>query len=224
MTADARMVALLKELGKQGVTDMAVLAAMESVPRERFVPEVFRDRAYENTALPIGEGQTISQPLIVGLMTQALAVTEQHRVLEIGTGSGYQAAVLARLCRRVYTIERIAALAEQAERVLQELKIRNVTFRVGDGTKGWPEQAPFERIIVTAAAQHTPGTLIEQLAAGGRMVIPVGASRFDQDLLLLEKSDGGVTETVLSPVRFVPLIPDLDTDGRPDGRRKRKIR
>src|SRR6202040_2812840 len=152
-----KKVRLIMELRALGVTDTRVLGAIERVPREAFLPDTFRDRAYENVALPVGHGQTISQPLVVAHMTEALEVGERHKVLEIGTGSGYQTAVLARLCRRVFTIERHRALLKEAEKRGAELRLHNVTSRFGDGTKGWPEQAPFDRIIVTAAAPELPG-------------------------------------------------------------------
>lgn len=207
MTADTRKIRLVMELRNGGVTDRAVLSAIETVPREAFVPPVFRDRAYENSALPIGGGQTISQPLIVGMMTQALELTKRHKVLEVGTGSGYQTAILAKLCRRVYTIERIRELLVNAEDKLAELNLRNVTTKAGDGTKGWPEQAPFDRIIVTAAAASLPETLVDQLKVGGIMVLPIGADKHDQVLLQLRKTETGTESRPLAPVRFVPLIP-----------------
>jgi protein-L-isoaspartate(D-aspartate) O-methyltransferase len=194
------------ELREGGVTDPAVLRAIETVPRDAFVPEVFRDRAWENTPLPIGAGQTISQPLIVGLMTQALLVSKRHKVLEIGTGSGYQTAILARLCRRVYTIERIRELFAIAETRFAELQLHNVTTMLGDGSKGWPDQAPFDRIIVTAAAPQLPQTLLEQVGEGGILVVPVGATPDDQSLLRLRRTATGFEEENLTAVRFVPLI------------------
>ena len=171
-----------------------------------FLPDTFRDRAYENVALPIGHGQTISQPLVVAHMTEALAPGERHKVLEIGTGSGYQAAVLAHLCRRVYTVERWRELQKAAERRLARLGITNVTTIIGDGWLGWPPQAPFDRIIVTAAADKTPQALIDQLKVGGRMIAPLGKTRDTQQLVQIDKTETGLTETELLPVRFVPLI------------------
>jgi protein-L-isoaspartate(D-aspartate) O-methyltransferase len=196
------------ELRGEGVTDAAVLGAIERTPREEFVPPQFRDRAYENTALPIGEGQTISQPLIVGLMTQALAIGPRQRLLEIGTGCGYQAAVLARLCRRVYSIERHKSLLAETNKRLQRLGYTNITAVAGDGTRGWPEQAPFDRIIVTAAARNeAPQALIDQLAPGGILVMPLGTSSSDQHVWRIRKGeDGGIATEKLWPVRFVPLI------------------
>jgi protein-L-isoaspartate(D-aspartate) O-methyltransferase len=184
-----------------------VLSAIERVPREMFVSPPFTDQAYENTALPIGKGQTISQPLVVGLMTQALKLGERMKVLEIGTGSGYQATILAKLCRRVYTIERHKSLLVEAEERFRALAIHNITAIVGDGTRGWPEQAPFDRILVTAAASSVPAVLVDQLADGGIMVLPVGASTEDQVVIRLTKEDGKVESEELLPVRFVPLVP-----------------
>jgi protein-L-isoaspartate(D-aspartate) O-methyltransferase len=206
MSADARKIRLIMELRRSGVTDTRVLSAIERVPRERFVPETFRDQAYENKALPIGQGQTISQPLVVAMMSQALAVGERMKVLEIGTGSGYQAMVLAKLCRRLYTIERHPPLLAAAEARFRELRQHNITAIVGDGSRGWPEQAPFDRIMVTAAAETLPLRLIEQLAEGGIMVLPLGAQGADQDLVKLVKQDGEIRQESLFPVRFVPLV------------------
>jgi protein-L-isoaspartate(D-aspartate) O-methyltransferase len=190
-----------------------VLSAIERVPREAFVAEAFQDQAYENIALPIDAGQTISQPLVVAAMTQALEVGPTHKVLEIGTGSGYQAAVLSHLCRRLYTIERHRQLMEGAERRFARLRLRNVVTKVGDGTKGWPEQAPFDRIIVTAGARDLPGALLDQLAIGGIMVIPLARGGRDQELVKVLRTAEGHREEAFMPVRFVPLIPDppLDT-------------
>ncbi len=206
MIAETRKIRLIMELRQGGVTDADVLSALERVPRERFVPDIFQDRAYDNAPLPIGEGQTISQPLIVGLMTQALELNKRHKVLEIGTGSGYQTAILARLCRRVYTIERIRPLYDGAMAVLQALNVRNVTGKVGDGSKGWPEQAPFDRIIVTAAAPVYPDVLADQLAEDGILVVPVDRDDDGQDLLKIRRTAGGFKEETMLPVRFVPLI------------------
>jgi protein-L-isoaspartate(D-aspartate) O-methyltransferase len=206
MKADTRRARLIMELRQGGVTDRDVLAAMERVPRDAFVPEFFKDRAWENTALPIGGGQTISQPLIVGLMSQALEVKKLHKVLEIGTGSGYQTAVLAKLCRRVYTIERVKALLAGAEAMFETLHIRNVTAKLDDGSRGWPEQAPFDRIIVTAAAPKVPETLLNQLGTGGVMIVPVGAAAEDQVLVRIRRDDAGFHHEFLTGVRFVPLV------------------
>jgi protein-L-isoaspartate(D-aspartate) O-methyltransferase len=210
-----KVVRLLMELRGLGVTDARVLGAIERVPREAFVPAAFRDQAWENVALPIGHAQTISQPLVVALMTQALDVGERHKVLEIGTGSGYQAAILAKLCRRVFTIERHRDLLKEAERRFAELKLHNVTTRFGDGSKGWPEQAPFDRIIVTAAAASVPQVLIDSLAEGGILVLPVGEERRDQQLLRMRRTPQGLVTEDLGPVRFVPLVEGLPRAGKP---------
>ncbi len=208
MNTEPRQIRLIMELRGEGVTDAAVLGAIERTPREEFVPAQFRDRAYENTALPIGEGQTISQPLIVGLMTQALELGPRLKVLEIGTGCGYQAAVLSRLCRRVYSIERHKRLLAEAVKRLERLGYTNITAIAGDGMKGWPEQAPFDRIIVTAAARgEVPAPFIEQLAPGGVLVMPLGTGPSDQHIWRCRKrEDGTLDKEKLWPVRFVPLI------------------
>jgi len=200
---------LVMELRGEGVSDIRVLGAIERVPREIFVPPAFAEQAYDNIALPIGHGQTISQPFMVGLMTAALELNERHKVLEIGTGSGYQAAVLARLCRRVFTIERHRGLLREAEQRFAQLRLNNITSRWGDGTKGWPEQAPFDRIVVTAAAPDVPGQLLEGLAEDGILVAPVGAERRDQKLLRVRRSGESFDIEELGPVRFVPLVAGL---------------
>jgi len=209
-----KKVRLIMELRALGITDARVLGAIERVPREVFLPEMFRDRAYENVALPVGHGQTISQPLVVALMTEALDVGERDKVLEIGTGSGYQAAVLARLCRRVFTIERHRTLLKEAEQRFAELKIHNITTRFGDGTKGWPEQAPFDRILVTAAAPDILKKLLDQLAPHGILVAPVGEDRREQQLLRLRRRDGEIETEELGGVRFVPLVAGLPRKNR----------
>lgn len=210
MTLEANKIRLIMELRRQGITDARVLGAIERVPREAFVPETFRDQAYENTALPIGRDQTISQPAVVAFMTQELNIGDRMRVLEIGTGSGYQAAVLAKLCRRVYSIERHRELLADAEAKFRELRINNITTRHGDGTKGWPEQAPFDRIIVTAAAtRDIPQSLLDQLAPDGIMIAPMGDNARDQHLFrFMFGEDGILNREKLWPVRFVPLIGD----------------
>lgn len=181
-----------------------VLAAMEAVPRHAFVPEAQRAAAYRNRPLPVGHGQTISQPFIVAMMTELLGVGKSHRILEVGTGSGYQAAVLAVLAREVCSVEIIRELGDTAAATLRRLGYANVTTRIGDGYQGWPEQAPFDGIMVTAAPDHIPPALIAQLKPGGRMVIPVGD--LVQDLMVVEKKpDGTTTSTAVVPVRFVPL-------------------
>lgn len=203
------------ELRREGIGDTAVLAALERVPRERFVPEAFRDQAYANRALPIGHGQTVSQPLVVAQMTQAALVKRGQRVLEIGTGSGYQAAVLAQLGVELYSIERHAPLHRQAARILGELGYRNVQLRLGDGMAGWPEVAPFDAILVTAAAESLPQALVDQLAEGGRLVLPLGPHQGDQRLLRLTRRGDRLLEETLGGVRFVPLLPGVpSSEGR----------
>jgi protein-L-isoaspartate(D-aspartate) O-methyltransferase len=187
--------------------DPRVLDALRAVPRERFVPAERAAQAYDNVPLPIGFGQTISQPFIVAVMADALALTPESRVLEIGTGCGYQTAVLARLATRVYSVEILADLAEGARTRLAALGFSNVEIRVGDGREGWPEHAPYDAIIVTAAARELPPDLLAQLKAGGRMVLPLGDTLFGQTLTLVEKAaDGRVTRRDLLPVAFVPLV------------------
>jgi protein-L-isoaspartate(D-aspartate) O-methyltransferase len=192
-----------EQLEGRDITDARVLAAMRRVPRHEFVPKELMDAAYEDNALPLTQGQTISQPYIVAYMTQALDLRGTERVLEIGTGSGYQAAVLSELVPEVYTIEILPELQKQASAVLSKLGYKNIYFRVGDGYMGWPEQAPFDRIIVTAAPEEIPGPLVEQLKVGGRLVIPVG--RMNQELTVLEKGQSGVTLRETIGVRFVPM-------------------
>lgn len=209
-TPAPKIIRLIMALRSAGITDTAVLSAMERIPREIFIPRAMQDQAYEDIALPIGRGQTISQPFIVAYMTQALELNDRMKVLEIGTGSGYQACILSKLVRRVYTIERHKPLLEHAEKIFEQLKIRNITAIAGDGMKGWSQQAPFDRIIVTAAAQDSPPqALLEQLAIGGIMIVPVG--RTGHQVLKRYKREGDDTYAVkdLMPVRFVPLLPDL---------------
>jgi protein-L-isoaspartate(D-aspartate) O-methyltransferase len=200
---------LLMELRRAGIGDARVLGAIERTPREEFVPPAFEDRAYENVALPIGHGQTVSQPYVVALMTEKLEVGQRHNVLEIGTGSGYQTAVLARLGRRVFTVERHRELLHDAEARFGELRLRNIVCRVGDGSKGWPEQAPYDRVIVTAAAAAVPASLLDGLAPGGILVVPVGEDRRDQQLLRICRNNDGFSTEDLGPVRFVPLVAGL---------------
>jgi protein-L-isoaspartate(D-aspartate) O-methyltransferase len=207
--AAEKMARLIMELRGEGISDLRVLAAIERVPREQFVPPAFAEQAYDNIALPIGHGQTISQPMVVALMTQVLDLGDRHKVLEIGTGSGYQAAVLARLCRRVFTIERHRMLMAEAEKRFAALRLTNITTRFGDGSKGWPEQAPFDRIIVTAAAPDVPGHLLESLGPDGILVAPVGEERRDQQLLRVRRKDASFDIEDLGPVRFVPLVAGL---------------
>jgi protein-L-isoaspartate(D-aspartate) O-methyltransferase len=202
----ARQQMVERQLKGRGITDARVLQAMGKVPRHSFVGPTLRAEAYADGALPIGEGQTISQPYIVALMTQLLELKGPERVLEVGTGSGYQAAVLAEVARRVYTIEILPVLAKTAAAHLASLGYRNVEVRAGDGYRGWPEAAPFDAIIVTAGATHIPAPLIEQLREGGRLVIPVGASSATQELLQGRKEQGRLVTRIVGPVRFVPLV------------------
>jgi len=195
-----------KQIEFREVTHPATLAAMRKVPRHRFVPAELRAQAYDDHPLPIGHGQTISQPYIVACMTEQLAPTRATRVLEIGTGSGYQAAVLAEICAEVFTIEIVPELADQAATVLGSLGYKNIKTRTGDGWKGWPEAAPFDAIIVTAAPDTIPPALLAQLKDGGRMIIPVGPHAGAQDLMLVTKHAGKITQRPLIPVRFVPFV------------------
>jgi protein-L-isoaspartate(D-aspartate) O-methyltransferase len=204
-----RKLRLLMELRRAGIADARVLGALEKTPRERFVPPAFADQAYENVALPIDHGQTVSQPYVVALMTEKLEIGDRHNVIEIGTGSGYQAAILARLARRVFTIERHRELLQEAEARLNGLQLHNIVFRFGDGTKGWPEQLPYDRVIVTAAAAEIPAALVDGLAPGGVLVAPVGADRHDQRLVRVSRRDEGFTTEDLGLVRFVPLVAGL---------------
>lgn len=200
---------LLMELRRAGISDTRVLGAIEKTPREKFVPASFEDQAYENMALPIGKGQTVSQPYVVALMTEKLEVGARQSVLEIGTGSGYQTAVLAVLCRRVFTIERHRELLREAERRFQELRLHNIVCRFGDGTKGWPEQAPYDRVLVTAAAPEVPTTLVDGLGPGGILVVPIGEDHRDQHLMRIRRQDDGFSTENLGLVRFVPLVAGL---------------
>jgi protein-L-isoaspartate(D-aspartate) O-methyltransferase len=194
-----------QQLKARGIKDERVLAAMAKVPREEFVPADARVEAYEDGPLPIGYDQTISQPYIVAFMTEQLRLKPTDRLLEIGSGSGYQAAILAEFVADVYTIEIVEPLAKTAEATLQRLGYKNVHLKVGDGYQGWPEQAPFDAIIVTCAPDKVPQPLVDQLKDGGRMVIPVG-ERFAQQLYLLEKKNGQLKESATLPVRFVPMV------------------
>jgi protein-L-isoaspartate(D-aspartate) O-methyltransferase len=193
-------------IGKSAL-DPRVMKAMESVPRDKFVPGDVKSAAFYNGPLPIGDGQTISQPYIVALMTDMLSIEPSHRILEIGTGSGYQTAILSLLCKQVYTIECIAALSKNAAARLKELKYSNIETTIGNGYKGWPEHAPYDGIIVTAAASHIPEALIEQLKPGGNLVIPVGEAYMSQELMLVKKDEQGEIDikSVLGVV-FVPLV------------------
>lgn len=207
-----RKMRFLYALRSNGVTDARVLQAMEAVDRGLFVKGVFAERAYDDTPLPIACGQTISQPSVVGLMTQALNVSPRDKVLEVGTGSGYQAAILSHLARRVYTIDRYRRLVREAEAVFAALDLTNITAIVGDGSFGLPEQAPFDRIIITAAAEDPPGPLLAQLRIGGIMVVPVGQSDAVQSLIKVTRTADGYDYEELRPVRFVPLIEGLGQD------------
>jgi protein-L-isoaspartate(D-aspartate) O-methyltransferase len=202
-----RIADLILRLRRAGVTEQKVVAAIESIPREIFVPAESQPHAYAERALAIDCGQTISAPVIVGLMTQALDIGDRERVLEIGTGTGYQTAVLARLARRVYTMDRFRTLVIAAESRFKTLRLSNITAIVGDGTHGWPEQAPFDRIIVTAASETVPEALKKQVRVGGVIVMPVGPQDGVQKLMRLERTETGFNERVLADVRFVPLIP-----------------
>jgi len=199
-------------LRNAGVTNRDVLNAMERVPRHLFVTGHFQDRAYHDMPLPIASGQTISQPSVVGRMTQALEVGKRHKVLEIGTGTGFQAAILSHLARRVYTVERHRTLARSATKVFQEIDLVNVTVISGDGTLGLPEQAPFDRILLTAAAEDPPSILLAQLRVGGIMVLPVGQTDAVQSLIKIEKTQNGLEYTELDKVRFVPLVQGMAND------------
>ena len=203
---EGRMEFLLT-LRRRGISDQAVLRAMDEVPRGQFVEPELADRAYADQALPIECGQTISQPYVVAYMTEQLALRPHHRVLEVGTGSGYQAAVLSRLAREVVSIERYRTLAEQARGRLKELGYDNVEVVVGDGFVGVPAKAPFDRIIVTAAAEHVPQTLTDQLVDGGVMILPLGPHSKSQHIIKLTKSQTGIARENLIAVRFVPLLP-----------------
>lgn len=205
----ADKIRLIMKLRRSGITDTAVLAAIEHVPRDLFVPQPFSRHAYDDQALPIEKEQTISQPTTVALMTQALALEPRHVVLEIGTGSGYQAAILAMLSRRVHTIERFKTLHQEAVKRFDALKLRNITAHCADGAKGWLHAAPYDRIIVTAAAEDIPPILYSQLAVGGIMIVPVGAHVGEQQLLKVTKLADDIMVEPLSAVRFVPLLAEV---------------
>jgi protein-L-isoaspartate(D-aspartate) O-methyltransferase len=219
MIGEPRQIQLIMELRGQGISDHRVLGVIERTPREIFVEAPFADSAYNNTALPIACGQTISQPFIVAYITQQLELQPNMRVLEIGTGSGYQAAVLSPLCRRVYTIERHRPLLEQAKPRFKALKLDNIVARHSDGFAGWPEQAPFDRIVLSCAVPKVPPILIEQLKSGGTLVAPIGnvpkpdgfaaPESFSQRLTKMIRTETGVTEEVLIPVLFVPMLSGL---------------
>ncbi|MBO6776898.1 MAG: protein-L-isoaspartate(D-aspartate) O-methyltransferase [Marinibacterium sp.] len=213
MTASAEdKMQFLFALRSRGVTDSRVLTAMEEIDRGLFIRGLFSERAYEDMPLPIACGQTISQPSVVGLMTQALDPDPRDKVLEIGTGSGYQAAVLSKLVRRVYTVDRHRRLVREARAVFEALDLGNITTMTADGSHGLPDQAPFDRIIVTAAAEDPPGPLLAQLKIGGIMVVPVGQSDAVQTLIRVRRTDAGYDYEELRPVRFVPLLEGLGKD------------
>ncbi len=193
------------QIEKRGVEDPATLAALRKTPRHLFVPASSINDAYDDRPLPIGYGQTISQPYIVAFMTEIIKPQSSHRILEIGTGSGYQAAVLAEIVKEVYTIELVDSLGSQAKNRLSKLNYKNITVKTGDGYYGWKDKSPFDAIVVTAAAEHIPPPLIEQLKEGGRMIIPVGSPFMVQQLMLVEKKNGKARTTSLMPVRFVPF-------------------
>jgi protein-L-isoaspartate(D-aspartate) O-methyltransferase len=203
---DYRKIELIMALRNQGIRDQAILEAIERTPREMFLGDPFQPMAYADQALPIACGQTISQPYVVAFMTDRLKLNDRCKVLEIGTGSGYQTAILSPLCRRVYTIERYRTLAKEAEERFKVLGLANITQMVGDGYKGWPKQAPFDRIIVTAAARDVPKALADQLAVGGIMIIPLEEGPMAQELYRITRDAQGFSRERLLPVRFVPLV------------------
>lgn len=203
--ATARRVMVERQLKGRGIQDTRVLAAIMAIPRHLFVPEPLRSEAYDDTPLPVGEGQTISQPYMVAVMSEILELAGNEKVLEIGTGSGYQTAILSKLCAEVHTVERLASLSHQAQKVIAELEIPNVRFHITDGTKGLLEHAPFDGIIVTAGAPNIPEPLVNQLAEGGRLVIPVG-DRFSQTLKRVTKTGHGLETESFTGCRFVDLI------------------
>ena len=211
-TAERKM-QFLFALRSRGVTDARVLTAMEKIDRAPFIRGYFTGRAYEDMPLPIACGQTISQPSVVGLMTQALKVSSRDKVLEVGTGSGYQAAILSQLARRVYTVDRHRRLVNEAAEVFRSLDLNNITAITADGSFGLPDQAPFDRIIVTAAAEDPPGPLLAQLKIGGIMVLPVGQSDAVQHLIRVTRTETGFEYDEMRPVRFVPLVEGLGRDG-----------
>ena len=203
---ETQVARLILGLRSQGVTEPAVLAAIERTPRDLFTPDLFKERSWEDSALPIACGQTISQPFIVGLMSQALTIEPRARVLEIGTGSGYQTAVLSRLARLVYTVERYRTLLREAESRFKSLQLTNIITKFGDGALGWPEQAPFDRILVTAAAPSEPKTLLRQLKPSGVLVAPVGKGPVQKLIRYAGDGEGAFSAEVLCEVRFVPLL------------------
>jgi protein-L-isoaspartate(D-aspartate) O-methyltransferase len=223
---DARAIELVMTLRKQGISDPRVLSAIETTPRELFVDKPFEHSAWENSALPIPCGQTISQPYVVAFASQALELDPRHRVLELGTGSGYQAAILSPLCRMVYTVERHKPLLDEAEARFKTLRLTNIVARLGDGLKGWPEGAPFDRILLSASVSEVPQILIDQLKPNGILVAPVGedvsaARGVSQSLTKIIKSESGIERQALLPVMFVPMIEGLPQNARaPDQGKK----
>jgi protein-L-isoaspartate(D-aspartate) O-methyltransferase len=223
---DSRAIELVMALRKQGITDTRVLSAIETIPRDLFVDQPFETQAYANSALPIACGQTISQPYIVAFASQELQIDPRHRVLELGTGSGYQAAILSPLCRMVYTVERHKPLLAQAEGRFKTLHLTNIVIRHADGLKGWPEAAPFDRILLSAAISEVPQILIDQLKPGGILIAPVGgdaqsARGVSQSLTKIVKGEHGIERENLLPVMYVPMIEGLPQDARkPDERGK----
>ena len=205
MTSQRTRDRLVARLRERGITDEVVLGLIGSVPRHIFIDEAWGHRAYEDSSLPIGYGQTISQPFIVALMSQLLNVSPRQRVLEVGTGSGYQTAVLASLCQRLFSVERIEALVPRAQERLAAMKLRHITLRYGDGYGGWLEKAPFDGILVTAAPPEIPAALVDQLAVGGRLIAPVGTAE-SQSLQVIDRTEDGLTETIHERVHFVPLV------------------
>jgi protein-L-isoaspartate(D-aspartate) O-methyltransferase len=228
---DPRTATLISDLRHEGIRDQRVLDAIAQTPREFFVDAPFAHSAYDNTALPIACGQTISQPYVVAYMTEALALEPKHRVLEIGTGSGYQSAVLSRLCRRVYTIERHRPLSQEADRRFRVLKLENVVTKVGDGHLGWPEQAPFDRILLTAAIAEVPQSLLDQLVVGGVLIAPIGpavepnplgrAESFSQLLTKMIRTETGFEQQRLIPVVFVPMLAGVPVAGGANDERRK---
>ncbi len=206
MNEDYRKIQLIMALRNQGIRDTRVLSAIERIPRELFVPPAFAEQAYENKALPIECGQTISEPFVVAFMTDRLQVTDRCKVLEIGTGSGYQAAILSMVCRRVYSIERYRTLLQAADARFTQLRLTNITTMIADGTKGWPKQAPFDRIMVTAAATEFPAQLADQLRVGGTMIVPLENAERQQELVRVTRTEDGFDQETLLEVRFVPLV------------------
>ncbi|MEX2642029.1 MAG: protein-L-isoaspartate(D-aspartate) O-methyltransferase [Acetobacterales bacterium] len=206
MRPDSNRIRLVLELRRHGVTDTRVLSVIERTPRHRFVPDAFRDQAYDNLALPIGHGQTISQPVVVALMTEALALQPSMKVLEIGTGSGYQAAILAPLCRRLYTIERHRPLLLEAQKRFSELGLTNIVTLLADGSRGWPEQAPFDRILLTAASGEVPAHMVSQLREGGLLVMPLKETNGAETIVQIRPLGETYGMTRLFPGRFVPLV------------------